>query len=456
MDLTKGDISKLTKTIAIPASIGFFFNTMYNVVDTYFAGLVSSTGLAALTLSFPVFFIIIALGNGFSTGTTALIANELGRNNREGARIYATQAIIYGIFLAFFLSLLGILMAPFIFEQMGATGEYLSITLEYINVILIGAVFLLLTFILNASLNAVGNTKTYRNFLVAGFLLNIVLDPLFIFWLDLGIMGIALATVLINVIGMFYIGYMSNREGILCLKCLKYVFPKPKIFKDITQQGFPASLNMMTVALGFFVITYFLSGFGESAVAAYGVALRIEQIFLLPTIGLNIATLSIIGQSFGAKKFSRVLTTLKTNIKYGLIVTFFGGLIIFFAGPLIMRIFTVDSDIIQMGAFYLKFAALMQWGYVLIFMNISALQGLKKPLFAFWIGIYRQIVAPLVLFYLFTVILDLKTTGIWLGIFVAVWTGALITVVYARKRMDAILAQSTTVPSGSKRQKSLF
>ena len=445
VDLTRGDVAALTKGIAIPASVGFFFNTMYNVVDTYFAGLLEPLALAALSLSFPVFFILIALGNGISTGTTALIANELGQKNKEQARVYATQAISYGIILSIIITVAGVVSTSSLFRIFGASGEYLDMTLIYIDTLLFGSVFILMTFILNASLNAVGNTKTYRNFLIAGFIMNVALDPLFIFWLDMGIMGIALATVLINVIGMIYIAYQSNREGILCLHCTRYIVPRFGIFRDITYQGFPAGLNMMTVALGFFVITYFLSTFGENAVAAYGVALRIEQIFLLPTIGLNIATLSIVGQNFGARHFTRIHRTLSVNIRYGLIVTFFGGLFVFLFGNPIMRIFTSDPAIISMGAAYLRYAALMQWGYVLIFMHVSALQGLKRPLFSFWIGIYRQIVAPAILFSLLTMVLGFDVTGIWIGIFLSVWSGALITVLYARRKIDSITLTTRSI-----------
>jgi Na+-driven multidrug efflux pump len=136
--LTTEPIPELVRRIAIPASIGYFFNTMYNVVDTYFAGLISTQALASLSLSLPVFFIIIATGTGVSTGATALIANALGAGKREEARLYAAQAISFGILTALALTVFGLLVSPFLFRVLGAEGEYLSMVLDYMNTLFLG------------------------------------------------------------------------------------------------------------------------------------------------------------------------------------------------------------------------------------------------------------------------------------------------------------------------------
>src|SRR3989338_1665443 len=133
--LTTAPIPKLIRTIAIPACIGFFFNTMYNVVDTYFGGLHSTEGLAALSLSFPVFFLIIAIGSGISGGLTALIAHTLGERNREKALLYVEQGISFSVILAVLLTILGLMAAPPLFRLLGATENYLALALSYIDVI---------------------------------------------------------------------------------------------------------------------------------------------------------------------------------------------------------------------------------------------------------------------------------------------------------------------------------
>jgi Na+-driven multidrug efflux pump len=129
-DLTTQPIPKLIRQLAIPASVGYFFNTMYNVVDTFFGGLISTQVLAALSLSLQVFFIIIAVGTGISTGTTALIGNTLGAGNREEAKLLAIQGVSFSVLLSIVLTFIGIYSSPFLFSILGASGEYLQICLR--------------------------------------------------------------------------------------------------------------------------------------------------------------------------------------------------------------------------------------------------------------------------------------------------------------------------------------
>jgi putative MATE family efflux protein len=265
MNLTADPIPRLVRELAVPASIGFFFNTMFNVVDTWWAGRISTQAQAALSLSFPVFFILIATGSGLSQGATALIANALGSGRIAQARHYIAQSALLGAAAGIAMTLVGLWAAPTLFRLLGATDEYLGLSLAYMNTILGGSVVFLLQSVLNGGLQAQGDTKTYRNVLVAGCLLNVVLDP----WLlyggagvpPMGIAGIALATVLITVGGTAYVAHRLLRtplgEG---LRAADFR-PSARTFREIAVQGLPASLNMMTVALGIFVITWFVSRF---------------------------------------------------------------------------------------------------------------------------------------------------------------------------------------------------
>ena len=442
-DLTRGDISQQIKTIAIPASIGFFFNTMYNVVDTYFGGLVSTDALAALSLSFPVFFIIIALGSGVSTGATVLIANALGAKDEEGARFYALQALSLSVIVGILMTVIGYFASPFLFTILGATGDYLAIAVSYINVILLGSVFFGLTFVMNGILNARGDTKTFRNFLIVGFFLNCILDPIFLFGLwgfpALGLPGVAWATFLIQVIGVIYMGYILVERDILCKGCFHMLYPRLRYYREISQQGFPASLNMMTIAIGIFIITYFIAPFGKEPVAAYGIATRIDQIALLPTIGLNIAALTLVGQNNGAKKFDRCVTVFKLTLRYGFYVCIAGMIGVFFFAQWLMSLFTQDAAVIQIGVHYLYISIFIYWAYMVLFVTVSVLQGLKKPNFALWIGLYRQILAPVIFFYVFSQVLGWGLDGVWWGIFAINWTAVVITLLYARSVMRKIL-----------------
>jgi putative MATE family efflux protein len=442
LQLTTQPIPGLVRKIAVPASVGLFFHTMYNVVDTYFAGLISTQALASLSLSMPVFFIIIATGTGISTGATALIGNALGAQNREAARLLAVQGITFGVLTGVFLTALSVHISPFLFRVLGASGPYLMTAVGYMNTIFLGTVFFMLVYMFNAILTALGETRPFRNFLIVGFLLNVILDPWFIYGglglPALGIVGIALATVLIQIVGSAYLGFRVYKTGLISGKEVGEIFPKPAPFKEIARQGFPASFNMLTVGLGIFVITYFVSAFGEEAVAAYGIAMRVEQIVLIPTIGLNIATLSLVAQNNGAGLFHRIRAVLRIAMRYGGILMAFGTVAVFaLAGPL-MTIFTDDGRVIGIGATYLRIDALVLYAYVLLFVHVAAMQGVKRPMFALWIGFYRQLVAPGGVFWVLTRSLDFGLMAIWWGIFSITWSAALFTLFFVRRTINGL------------------
>ena len=154
LDLLDSPIPGLVLRIAWPVSVGFFFHTMFNVADTWFAGRISTQAQAALTLSFPVFFIIIATGSGFATGATALIGSALGAGNRDAAREYTLQALGFAVIASVLLCAAGQLAAAPLFRLLGAEGEYLDISLAYIRPLFWAAPAFLLLYMSNAVLNA--------------------------------------------------------------------------------------------------------------------------------------------------------------------------------------------------------------------------------------------------------------------------------------------------------------
>lgn len=420
--------------IAIPAGIGMMFHTFYNLIDTYWAGQFSAEGLAALSLSFVPFLLIISIGVGISQGTNALISNALGAKQAIKAKHYQQQALTLSIIFSLILAVIGWQIAPGIFGIMGGKGEVLTLALEYINVIFIGAPFMILVQTLNSGLIAQGDTKTNRNALIAGFMVNIVLDPLFLFgWGPIpafGIAGIAWATVIIQFVVMCYIAYKLYSSKLMndCKKS-EYLLTKD-ISTDILYQGAPASLSMMLVTAGVFIITSYVGRFGDFAIAAYGVAIRVEQIILLPTIGLNMAALSLTGQNHGAGLKDRVRETYFKSAKYGFLMMVMGAVLLYSFARLMMRLFTSEAEVIRIGVEYLQIDAFVLPAYALLFLSIGVLQGLKRPIFGLFVNILRHIVAPLLIFSLLVDSLGWGLLGVWWGIFFVTWLAALTTVFY--------------------------
>ena len=434
MNLTQDPIPELIRRIAIPASIGFFFNTMYNIVDTYFGGLLSKDALAGMSISFPMFIIIIAIGSGVGQGATALISNAMGAGKPEKGQAYFIQSILFGVLSGLVLTVLGWIAAPGLFRYLGAEGPYLDTALEFMNGIIAGSVFFVLQMTLNAVLNARGETRVFRNTLIGSFLLNCFLDP----WLmyggfgvpRMGVGGIALSTDLAQIAGCVYMFYRIRKMSLWDGVTTASFRPNWPVIREILGQALPASLNMVTVSLGIFVITKFVSDFGKEGVAAYGIATRIEQVILLPTIGLNFAVLSIVGQNYGAGRMDRVRDAWVTTLRYGLIMMVVGGVLLFFCKGVMMTWFTGDKEVIRRGTDYLGIAAITQCAYVILFQTVYMLQGMKKPMFGLWIGLYRQIAAPIAVFHLLSFTLGWGLWGVWWGVCFVTWSAALITLGY--------------------------
>ncbi len=403
-NLTTQNIPSLIKQLTIPASVGMFFNTMYNVVDTFYAGLISTQAIAALSLSFMIFFLIIGLGYGFSSAITALLGNALGRKKYKLASIYAHKGLIFVPLIGFLLSILGYFFAPSLFILLGAKEEYLQISIEYINPILFGTVFFMFNFSLNSILVATGDTKTYRNSLIFGFFANLILNPLFMYGFlfipAFGIKGIAIATVFIQIINMFYMLYKVLQTKLIHFDKPEYFIPNIKVYKQFLVQGIPSSLNMLTMAIGSLILTYFVSHYGMYAVAGFGIGYRVEQLMLLPTLGLSTAVLALVSNNFGAKKYDRVQETFITALKYGFIISTVGIVILTILGKFIISLFDSNPIVIGFGIDFLLVEIWIFYAYVILFICVATLQAIKQPEMILFIGLYRQIIAKVIIAYL--------------------------------------------------------
>ena len=232
LNLTKDPIGPLLKKIAIPASVGTLFQTLFNIVDTFFAGKISPEALSALAKSFPIYFIIIAACVGVTVGGTSLIANSIGENNKKNVLIYFAQTIVFGIILSALITFIGLYYASDIFLMMGSSNEVVNLGLQYTNVIFSGSIVFISVVALNSLLHAEGDTKTFRNVLILSFVLNIFLNPLFIFGYSfipaMGMTGIGVATIVSQIIAflilLFKIIKSSSLNGILLINFFPNLF----------------------------------------------------------------------------------------------------------------------------------------------------------------------------------------------------------------------------------------
>ena len=436
------DIPSLIKQLAIPASTGMFFNTMYNVVDTFYAGLISTQAIAALSLSFMIFFLIIGTGYGFSSAITALIGNAFGKKREKLSMIYAHKGIVFVPFVGLLIALVGFVFIEDIFMLLGASQGYLQDALDYVYTILLGVVFFMANFALNAILMAVGDTKSYRNTLIFGFFANIALNPLFIYGFlfipALGIKGIALATVLIQCINMFYLFNKVLKTKLIHFERLDYFLPHKKLYMNILRQGLPASLNMLAMAIGSLLIVYFVSHYGMYAVAGYGIGFRVEQLMLLPALGLSTAVLTLVSNNYGAKQYERVKETLYCALKYGFYICLFGIGFLYLWGELIIRQFDDDTQVIHYAIEYLLIEVWIFFAFLILFICVATLQGIKQPKMIFYVALYRQIIAKFLVGYLIVSYFNLDIFWFWLGLLLMIYSAALFLFFYTINRLKQL------------------
>ena len=429
-DLTRGPLFSHLRRLAVPASTGFLFNTMYNVVDTFWAGRLSTDSLAALSLNFPVFMLAMSLGVGFSGAAGALTANAIGAGRDQRARSWLFRIIT--VALGFFLTAAIVLhiFIDDIFILLNSEGEVLNGAVSYARIIITGMPVINLAYVFSATLAARGDTVSYRNALIAGFVLNIGLDPLFIYVFGMNEAGVAMATVLIQVLTSVYLLIrISAAGGLAGVKLPDFRVSLPEL-REILGQAIPATINFLTMAAGTFVITWFISAFGRNAVAAYGAAVRVEQIALVPSTGLNTALAAITGQNNGAGKHERVRSGFRLSLLAGagLMLIILPPVLIF--GRRLIGLFTENRDVIRMGYDYLLLQGITFYSYIILFQSNSVLQGLKKPAMIMWMGLYRQIIAPAGVFYLLCFTFEMAEKGVWRGLILINWSAAVITLLW--------------------------
>ena len=404
MNLLKDNIPKLVRNLAVPAMVGTLFQTLYNVVDTFFAGKISPEALSALSKSFPIYFIIIAASIGVTVAGTSLIANSIGEKDENKTLNYFTHINYYGIIISIIITFLGLTYAEKIFFLMGSTNEVASLGLDYTNIIYTGATLFILVVSFNSLLHAEGDTKTYRNALILSFFLNIILNPILIFGFAfipaMGVKGIGLATIISQLVS-FVIVLLKVLKNNRVEKLTKdFLSPKLLYLKNIFFQSMPISVSICGYALASAIIFTYVGQSGEYAVAGYGVGTRIEQVVLLPILGINTAIISIIAQNYGASNFNRIKETYFTAIKYAFIIMITAGTLVFLSANIITSFFSSDPEVIEYGKRYLRISVFVLPAYPVFFLSNGFFMALKKSENAMISNLFRNVLNPIAVFYI--------------------------------------------------------
>lgn len=352
--ILKGNMSKVILTLAIPIMLNNLVQTMYNLADTFWVSKIGKIEVAATTFVWPVLFLIISIGMGINVAGTALISQYIGAGNKKNGDMIAGQIFSFSMMFALVFAVCGYFCTPFIVSAMGAQGSLFTSSCKYLSIMFFDIPFLFITYIFTAIKQAQGDTLAPMIINVSGAVLNIILDPVFIFNFNLGIGGAAAATVLSKAVFTFYIlhALFKSQEGVrLTLKNLK---PNKKLILKILKIGLPASIGQSGEALGFIILNIFIAAYGNSTLAAFGIGNKINSVIMMPALGIGSALSAIAGQNIGANQIGRVQEAFKTSIKLSLIMLIAGGTVMLILSHDVIRAFTLDKEVLKEGTYYLK------------------------------------------------------------------------------------------------------
>ncbi len=430
-DLTAGLVASHFRRLAVPAAIGMLFSTLYNVVDMFFAGLLSTSAQAGLSLGFQAFFLAMSVGIGLGAAMGAIVGNAMGARDQRQARRFAAQGVSFGACASLVLMLAGTWYGPRLLELVSEPGPYRDAGISYFLILSLALPGFLIAFACNGVLQAHGDGRSMQRALIAAFFANIGLNPLMIFgipglWSGMGFDGLAASTVVSQTGVMGFMLYRLVRLDTMRRMRATHLLPRRAMYREILFQALPTSFALQINFLYGFVVQFVLKGFGEHAIAGFGIAIRLEQILLLPVLGVTGALLPIAAQAVGAKDFERARAALFYCWKTGFVMTALAFPVLWILGRPVLGLFTDDDEVIRVGLAYLRVESFILPVYMMLFAINSFLQALKRPVWTVWIGLYRQGFGIAFFVWIFVGLLAFDETGVWLGVASAVTTGLLI------------------------------
>ena len=431
--------SKALWSLAIPIMFGMGIQTLYNLVDMIFIGRLGGHAITGIAFNMPLFFLVLGLTMGLGTGVTASIARFIGQDNKKEADNSAEHAVFIAVIISFSLSSIGLMFGKTMLALFGAEGEILSLGWEYLHVMCVGMPFMIFSGFFRSILAGEGDMKFPMMVAGLGTVLNIILDPIFIFELEsyggfgfgLGVAGAAMATVISQIIVFCVFVYMLfvKQHSYITFR-LKYFSFSMDIIWDIVKVGLPASLSMVVMAIGQGVFNKILIHFSADTVAAYQVAGRLDMLVFLPIFSIAASLTTLVGMFFGAKEYDILRFTIKYGIISAFCITVLSSVLIYLFADLAVGFFTDDEFIISIAVTFLKLFAFV---YPLISVGITTgrvLQGLGKGLPVLVITIVRVLGVSAPLAFLFIFYMGKPVEWVWYSMMISTIVAFTIAVIW--------------------------
>ncbi|HYE09172.1 MAG TPA: MATE family efflux transporter [Patescibacteria group bacterium] len=414
--ILQGNLYKCIITLAMPIMLNNFIQTLFNLADAYYVGQLGYVEFAATAFVWPVNFLFISLGIGISIAGTSILSQYIGAAKYDEANKVSSQLIVISCIISIIFSLVGYFTSPFIVKLMGASGDLARFGATYLRITFLDTPFMFFYFSFNAIMNSQGDTIKPMVLSGVSALLNIVLDPIFIFTLHMGIAGAAVATLISKaVLAIIGLLILIKSSSIIRPSVKNFKFDK-EIIKQIIKVGLPSTIGQSGASLGFLVLNSFIISYGSVTMAAFGMVNRITSLIMQPAMGIGAAMTAIVGQNLGSNQIDRVKEGFKKSMNLSLYMSITGCVLLLVFDKEIIHFFINAEDnpeVISQGITYLKYIAYSMplMGIFSIFQGIFQGSGHTKYSMALEIGRLWVVRIPMIL--IFKHFTKAGETGIW-------------------------------------------
>ncbi|QKQ98538.1 MATE family efflux transporter [Candidatus Nanohaloarchaea archaeon] len=427
LDLLNGPVGKNLFYLSLPVIMINLLQTAYNLADTFWLGQYSNNALEAITYAFPLVFFLISLGMGLAVAGSVLVAQYEGSGNKKKRNYAASQTIAFSALASVIIGGIGYFFIPDIVGLLGASGPVAASAAQYLEVISLGLFSMFGFLVFQSLMRGYGDTVTPMLLMLGTVILNIIIDPIFIFgWgpvPEMGVKGAALATVLARTLSLAIgVGILfTGRKGIEI--SLSQMHPDLNFFKKMMAIGIPASAEGTGRSLSVNALVAVVGTvFAGSVVAGYGIAVRIFSMVFLPAAAVGRGVESMTGQNIGAENYDRAAETARFGAKWTFLILSLLGVITFVFAKPISSVFTTDPEIAAVGAEFLRYVS-FSFGFIGVLRSYNgSLRGAGKTATAAVISIATLGLIRLPIAYFGAI--NIGTRGVWAAFFISNVAGA--------------------------------
>ena len=376
--LGSASIPKALLAMGIPTMIGMLVNAFYNLVDAYFVGGLGESQMGAISVAYPLGQVVVGLGLLFGNGAASYISRLLGRGDKENADKVASTALYSSISVGAVIIIISMVFLHPILKLLGATNSILPYAATYAGIYIVSCIFNVFNVTMNNIVTSEGAAKTTMCALLTGAVLNIALDPLFIYEFDLGVAGAAIATAISQIVSTcVYLAYILRKKSVFHFKIKDCTYTK-EIMSEIFKIGIPTLVFQILTSVSISLINNAAGNYGDSAIAGMGVVTRLISMGSLSVFGFIKGFQPIAGYSYGAKKFGRLREAIKTSILWSTVFcVIFGVILALFPTAIVSRFTKGDAEMIRIGAASLRAngISIMLFGFYTVYSSLFLALG---------------------------------------------------------------------------------